>query len=129
MSSTRLYGVNYRSSTASTMGLITSPIIRGYTHDSRPMISHRSCPSFRRSLLIWPAQLIICTPCIHSSTVMSFSRAKSWICLIRLPKTCLMRGLALGPMELTTLSVKLGSYLGFTPPSILAASGDVIRGR
>lgn len=38
-----------------------------------------------------------------------------------------MRGLALGPMELTTLSVKLGSYLGFTSSFILAASWDVIE--
>lgn len=46
-------------------------------YDSRPSTSHMSWPSLRRSLLIWPAQLIMLTPASHSSIVRSVSRAKS----------------------------------------------------
>lgn len=47
------------------------------THDSRPITSHKSWPSFLLSVLIFPAQLIMSTPIIHSSIVNWVSRAKS----------------------------------------------------
>lgn len=55
----------------------------------------------------------ISTPAIHSSTVISFSLAKSCICCIRLAMTFLVRGAALGPAALMTFWVKLGSNLWF----------------
>src|SRR4051794_17822894 len=52
----------------------------------------------------------ISTPCIHSSTVTLFSRAKSCKCRIKLDITVRSRGLHFGPVAAITLSVKVRSY-------------------
>lgn len=51
------------------------------------------------------------TPSIHSSTLSSFSRAKSWRCCIKLVVSCLTRGVAFGPVALMTACVKFGLTL------------------
>ena len=51
------------------------------------------------------------TPNIHSSTESSTSRAKSWICLMRAPRTNRSRAGVLGPIVSITCLVKLGSNL------------------
>ena len=72
------------------------------TYDSSPMMSQSNCPSFLRSVLIFPAVLINWTPCIHSSTVRFTSLAKSWTCRIRDGMISRSRGLAFGPVALMT---------------------------
>ena len=66
----------------------------------------------------------ISTPAIHSSTVRSFSRAKSWICCIKLCTTCRIRGDALGPVALSTVWVKLGS--NFVPRGVVVDGFSVV---
>ena len=87
--------------------------VKEIAYDSRPITSQSSWPSLRLLSLIWPAQLIISTPAIHSSTVNSVSRAKSWTCLIKLVMTCLRRGDVFGPIESMTCCVKCGSNFSF----------------
>lgn len=81
------------------------------TYDSKPMTSQTNCPSFLLWSLILPASLRSSTPSIHSSTVSSISRAKSWTCLMSAPITSLIRGLVLGPIASMTFCVKFGSNL------------------
>jgi hypothetical protein len=50
-------------------------------------------------------------PLIHSSTVSSFSRAKSWRCWIRLVVSFRTLGVAFGPVALITACVKWGLNL------------------
>lgn len=82
-----------------------------WTYDSSPMTSEIRCPSFLTFVLICPMELMKCTPNIHSSTVSSVSRAKSWTCLIRQDRTSRFRGVVLGPMVSMTCWVKFGSNL------------------
>jgi hypothetical protein len=60
------------------------------------------------------------TPCIHSSTVSSFSLAKSWRCWTKPAVSCLTRGVAFGPVALMTACVKFGLNLcGVLPVTAL----------
>ena len=86
-------------------------IIEGCTYDSSPITSEIRCPSFLTFVLIWPMELMKFTPIIHSSTLSSVSRAKSWTCLIKQPRTSRFRGVVLGPMVSMTCCVKFGSNL------------------
>jgi len=54
-----------------------APLRSWIAYDSKPSTSQTSCPSFLLSSLILPAQFMSWTPSIHSSTVSSFSLAKS----------------------------------------------------
>ena len=74
----------------------------------------------------------ISTPAIHSSNVISFSRAKSCTCCTKLAITFRMRGDVFGPVALMTVWVKSGSkrwVLGVVlegipePPSICWLGG------
>lgn len=119
---------------------VASLYVISSTRDSRPRTSQSSCPSLRFESDIRPASFIChdqrgvtghgterhtsSTPIIHSSTVSSFSRAKSCRCWIKLEVSCLTRGVAFGPVAAMTCCVKLGLNL-CALLSCTAASGIV----
>lgn len=64
-------------------------------------------------------------PAIHSSTVSSFSRAKSCKCWIKLAVSCLTLGVAFGPVALITDCVKSGLNLCVLPFVTAGACEDI----